>query len=570
MSKIIRARHILVVFLTGIQQTGSAVSGGERQIVITYTYDALNRLTAADYSDGTYFHYAYDSVGNRLSQTTPAGTTDYTYDDANRLANTAGVTYTWDANGNLLWDGVYTYTYTTANRLASVSSGPSSVVNYSYNGLGDRVRQTSGGATTNYAIDLAGGLTQALADGTNVYLYGNGRIAQYQGAQAGYFLGDALGSVRQSVDGNGNVTLVKRYEPYGELLDGAGSGATSYGFANEWTDGTGLVYLRARYYAPYLNQFIQPDPIVPDPYTPADWNRYTYARNNPINLADPSGMSPIVDCSQWANPVLANLCKASNGNDNDKATLDARERLFAAIVYGGTLRGVIGSGWIDPSDLGYVWAAAMLAHFLDGNGSKMSIMFSASDPFVNDPGITRATRNFGEQASRDETDFIVPLLHSFLTKYVQPDADPSGNSFTVGPEELGGKDHYFNDPSKGRGLDPRARSRGFWAAFGHVVIDGTFSAEGKYSCRLGRYLVNYSARYLIKDHYGWYPGVSTPFPFGHGGSTVWIPHEWELSLVQDGRAAEYDYTISWVEKDSLSATSDFSQFTQAHWWDWYR
>lgn len=40
----------------------------------------------------------------------------------------------------------------------------------------------------------------------------------------------------------------------------------------------------------YLNQWIQPDPIVPDPFTPADWNRYAYVRNNPVNYTDPSGM----------------------------------------------------------------------------------------------------------------------------------------------------------------------------------------------------------------------------------------------------------------------------------------
>ena len=52
---------------------------------ITYTYDPLNRLTAADYDDGTYFHYNYDAVGNRLSEVTDAGTNTYVYDVANRL-----------------------------------------------------------------------------------------------------------------------------------------------------------------------------------------------------------------------------------------------------------------------------------------------------------------------------------------------------------------------------------------------------------------------------------------------------------------------------------------------------
>ena len=80
-------------------------------ITINYTYDPLYRLTAADYSDGTYFHYEYDAVGNRLNQTTVVGATASTYDDANRLMDVGGASYTWDANGNLLSDGVSTYTY---------------------------------------------------------------------------------------------------------------------------------------------------------------------------------------------------------------------------------------------------------------------------------------------------------------------------------------------------------------------------------------------------------------------------------------------------------------------------
>ena len=86
---------------------------------ITYTYNPLYRLTGADYSSGEFFEYTYDLAGNRLSETTDAGTSTYTYDNANRLTSVGGVTYTWDDNGNLLNDGVYTYTYDHANRLAS-------------------------------------------------------------------------------------------------------------------------------------------------------------------------------------------------------------------------------------------------------------------------------------------------------------------------------------------------------------------------------------------------------------------------------------------------------------------
>ncbi len=43
------------------------------------------------------------------------------------------------------------------------------------------------------------------------------------------------------------LTLAKTYQPYGPVLTTAGSGATSYGFTGEWTGGSNLQYLRARY-----------------------------------------------------------------------------------------------------------------------------------------------------------------------------------------------------------------------------------------------------------------------------------------------------------------------------------
>ncbi|MEW5717854.1 MAG: hypothetical protein AB1817_04440 [Chloroflexota bacterium] len=129
------------------------------------------------------------------------------------MTNVNGVAYTWDANGNLLNDGARAYTYSQANRLKTATQGANTYT-YAYNGVGDRLRQTANGATTNYALDLNAGLTQVLADGSNTYLYGNGRIAQYQTAMQ-YFGADALGSVRQMYSASGQVVANARYDPYG-------------------------------------------------------------------------------------------------------------------------------------------------------------------------------------------------------------------------------------------------------------------------------------------------------------------------------------------------------------------
>ena len=50
-----------------------------------------------------------------------------------------------------------------------------------------------------------------------------------------------------------------------------------------------MYFYNARYYDPYLNRFISPDTIIPDPQNPQDLNRYSYTRNNPVRYTDPTG-----------------------------------------------------------------------------------------------------------------------------------------------------------------------------------------------------------------------------------------------------------------------------------------
>jgi RHS repeat-associated protein len=261
------------------------------QTTISYTYDSLYRLTDAVYSNGFEFHYTYDPVGNRLTQTTcalgvPCSTTAYNYDAANRLIAVNGVAYTWDDNGNLLNDGTSTYAYDSQNRLISLTQG-SHTYGYAYNGTGDRLTQSADGTVTRYTLDLEAGLTQVLSDGSYAYLYGVDRLAQVSASETDYFLGDALGSVRQLVDATGQVILAKNYEPFGTVLGSAGSSASAYGFAGELQQDN-LVYLRARSYSSPQGRFISRVSWTHE-QEPMSFNSWLYVENNSINRTDPSG-----------------------------------------------------------------------------------------------------------------------------------------------------------------------------------------------------------------------------------------------------------------------------------------
>jgi len=138
-----------------------------------------------------------------------------------------------------------------------------------------------------------------LSDGTNSYLYGLGRIGKYQSVWA-YYLPDGLDSVRQITDHAANLTLLQSYEPYGSVMSYEGIATSNYGFANEWTDATGLQHLRARYYDTRVGRFINRDVWGGDYNNPMSLNRWMYVEGNPVNWTDPSGMTPITSGNRGA------------------------------------------------------------------------------------------------------------------------------------------------------------------------------------------------------------------------------------------------------------------------------
>jgi RHS repeat-associated protein len=141
-----------------------------------------------------------------------------------------------------------------------------------------------------YTWDNNGNLT---SNGTNTYTYGYNRIAQVSDPQTGYFLGDALGSVRQVADDTGEVNLVQSYSPYGEVISSVGDFETSYSYTGEMSDGTGLVFLRARYYDPATGRLVNKDTWGGDYNNPITLAKWLYANGNPVNNLDPIGQATL-------------------------------------------------------------------------------------------------------------------------------------------------------------------------------------------------------------------------------------------------------------------------------------
>ncbi|MCG8351044.1 MAG: hypothetical protein MI924_25015, partial [Chloroflexales bacterium] len=68
---------------------------------------------------------------------------------------------------------------------------------------------------THYTQDLAAALSQVLNDGTANYVYGMDRLMTDDGIAQTWYLGDALGSVRMTLNDSGSLQWTVGYDPWG-------------------------------------------------------------------------------------------------------------------------------------------------------------------------------------------------------------------------------------------------------------------------------------------------------------------------------------------------------------------
>jgi RHS repeat-associated protein len=212
-----------------------------------------------------------------------------------------------------------TYTYDQENRLSSTAG-----MSYTYDGNGERVLKsnTNTGAAVKRYWSM-GGNTLAEGDGSGTltaeYVYfGGKRIARIDlpANTVHYYLSDHLGSTSMVASAAGTIEEESDFYPFGTEMIVTGPGANELKFTGKRRDTESqLDYYGARYYSNAFGRFPTPDwSDTPSavPYAkldnPQSLNLYAYLGNNPLNRIDQDG-----HCWSWAQGACNFFQKAYHG-----------------------------------------------------------------------------------------------------------------------------------------------------------------------------------------------------------------------------------------------------------------
>lgn len=296
----------------------------------TYTQDRLATVTTGAASTQTTSTYGYvkDPLGTTpvvpLHQLTSADTTSATSPIPTTDANALPIPMTQN------WDGLGRVSTTTTPS----AGGKSRTSTNTYDALGNLTATTENDSTKNTRITtnafdtdgirrarkvvtdpdnttnkttttvvyLANGLeleathtgtgSPTLAKVRHTYTGPDGNpLATQDGDTFTWLVGDHLNTTRATLTNNAAATVKHHnYGPYGQpapiVLPGTPG---ERGYLNKPHDPNGDIRLDHRTYNPAVGVFTTPDPVLITT-DPLNLNPYTYARHNPINGSDPTGL----------------------------------------------------------------------------------------------------------------------------------------------------------------------------------------------------------------------------------------------------------------------------------------
>jgi RHS repeat-associated protein len=247
--------------------------------VVTYTYDADNRMVEVEDWDEGVTSYEYDAAGRLVATELPNGVVSVSeYNAAGRLVSLAhtaadetllsGYKYELDNVGNRVQVTetltetvrVITYTYDLLNRLTSADYSTGESFEYAYDTVGNRTAMTTTASTTLYQYDEADRLTSVdgvtytwddrgnlVSDGAFTYTYNTaGRMVQAESVTVTLvytYTADGL-RVAQSVDGDVTSFTWDRASGIPEMLsDGDNLYLVSHGTSGQFANNERIHYL---------------------------------------------------------------------------------------------------------------------------------------------------------------------------------------------------------------------------------------------------------------------------------------------------------------------------------------
>lgn len=266
----------------------------------SYDYDDLNRLVLIDRRRITYA-----SNGN-ITSIDGVGTMEYGAPD-----RPYQITALYPESNDQVPSRVQNVSYTCYSRPSILTEGGRSAA-FTYDGEGNRVKMyVSDGSTpllTRYYVgdryeydQTSGGTKERFYLGGDAYSAPMVFQRENGGDWVAYNIGrDYLGSITQITTLDGKIVANYSYDPWGRLRDpetfeiyAAGEEPELFlgrGFTgHEHLTWFGLINMNARLYDPLLGRFLSPDPYVQAPDFTQNFNRYSYALNNPLRYTDESG-----------------------------------------------------------------------------------------------------------------------------------------------------------------------------------------------------------------------------------------------------------------------------------------
>ena len=264
----------------------------------------FDRLTAETSPTGSQ-SYTYDANGNRLTD----GLGNYTYSaTSNRITSRYGKAITTDAAGNITSDGQgHTYAYNQRGYLSEARLNGVLLASYTYDYRGLRTRKVTtaaapqGAQVVRYTYDEAHHLiaeTSGTGAAIRSYVWRDdtpiAQIDHVPSRRIIYLETDHLNTPRVARDQARNVVWTWDSDAFGATPpnpnpSGLGVVTINLRFPGQYYDQeTGLHYNGFRYYHPGMGQYIQPDPIG---LRGGSFSTYAYVGGNPLRWVDPSGLA---------------------------------------------------------------------------------------------------------------------------------------------------------------------------------------------------------------------------------------------------------------------------------------